>query len=229
MFIEHAFGALREPPDPIVQAAQPPVARAESEDWIVSLSLGGHGEPSALALLRREVVRRGDVTRPYYGCNFLRRWPAGTACDAIRADVGLLFDDPRLAGKTLVLERTAVGVPVVRLFAKLKARVAVLLTNEYGMQEDGLGGWRVGKIELVSTMQILLSRQRFGNEGPLFRVAKGLGEVAGLLDVEWGTFQAMAQPMSEPVGRETANEDLALAVASGCWYGEFCRRRLAVG
>jgi hypothetical protein len=31
------------------------------------------------------------------------------------------------------------------------------------------------------------------------------------------------------VWRETANEDLCLAVACGCWLAEYCQRRLAIG
>jgi hypothetical protein len=31
------------------------------------------------------------------------------------------------------------------------------------------------------------------------------------------------------VWRETANEDLCLAVACGCWVAEYCQRRLAIG
>jgi len=29
--------------------------------------------------------------------------------------------------------------------------------------------------------------------------------------------------------RETANEDVCLAVACGCWVAEYCQRRLAIG
>jgi hypothetical protein len=31
------------------------------------------------------------------------------------------------------------------------------------------------------------------------------------------------------VWRESANEDVCLAVACGCWVAEYCQRRLAIG
>ena len=73
-----------------------------------------------------------------------------------------LFTDPRLHKATLVLERTAVGLPVLDLFRKIPARIVpVQLTGSAVKAEpDGRGGWIVPKVELTSLMQVLLAGRR---------------------------------------------------------------------
>jgi hypothetical protein len=67
----------------------------------------------------------------------------------------------------------------------------------------------------------------------LVAVADGVEDTAALLPAEWQTFtsrvQLTAGKDTSLVWRETANEDLCLAVACGCWVAEYCQRRLAIG
>jgi hypothetical protein len=83
-------------------------------------------------------------------------------------------------------------------------------------------------------MQVLLAgRRQEDTQSALFAVADGMGETAALLHAEWQSFTSRVQltvgKETSLVWRETANEDLCLAIACGCWVGEYCMRRLVIG
>jgi hypothetical protein len=101
-------------------------------------------------------------------------------------------------------------------------------------EPDGRGGWIVPKVELTSLMQVLLAGRRPEDpQSALFAVADCMGEAAALLHAEWQSFTSRVQLTvgkgTSLVWRETANEDLCLAVGCSCWVGEYCQRRLAIG
>ena len=101
-------------------------------------------------------------------------------------------------------------------------------------EPDGRGGCIVPKVELTSLMQVLLAGRRPEDpQSALIAVADGLGESAAKLQAEWQSFTSRVQltvsKETSLVWRETANEDLCLAVACGCWVAEYCQRRLALG
>ena len=167
-----------------------------------------------------------------YDCSFLKRYELNTSYEHIAADVRELFTDPRLQKATLVLERTAVGLPVLDLFRNIPARIVpVPLTGRRPRAEpDGRGGWIVPKVELTSLMQVLLAGRRPEDpQSALFAVADSMGETADLLHAEWQSFTSRVQLTvskdTSLVWRETANEDLCLAVACGCWVAEYCMRQ----
>ena len=83
-------------------------------------------------------------------------------------------------------------------------------------------------------MQVLLAGRRPEDpQSALFAVGNDIGETAALLHDEWQSFTLRVQLTvgkdTSLVWRETANEDLCLAVACGCWVAEYCQRRLAIG
>jgi hypothetical protein len=119
---------------------------------------------------------------------------------------------------------------------KVPARILPLqLTGSAVKAElDGRGGWTVPKVELTSLMQVLLAGRRPEDaQSALFAVADGMGETAALLHAEWQSFTSRVQLTvskdTSLVWRETANEDLCLAIACGCWVAESCQRRLVCG
>src|SRR5207249_1467164 len=114
-----------------------------------------------------------------------------TPYEQIAAEVRELFSDPRLYKATLVLERTAVGLPVLDLFRTIPARIVpIQLTGSAVQAEpDGRGGWIVPKVELTSLMQVLLAGRRPEDpQSALIAVADGLGESAAKLQAEWQSF-----------------------------------------
>jgi hypothetical protein len=236
MFSALAQRALRLPEDRILQSVASSPSAKNRFTWLASVSLGPANHYSTLALLcKQEGTYSGKRVRTY-DCSFLKRYELDASYEQIAADVRELFADSRLHKATLVLERTAVGLPVLDLFRSISARIVPLQLMGHGLkgEPDGYGGWLAPKVGLTSLMQILLAGRRPQEpHAALFAVADGMGEIADLLHTEWQTFTSRVQftagKDTSLVWRETANEDLCLAVACGCWVAEYCMRRLAIG
>src|SRR5579872_7001507 len=236
MFSALAHRALYLPDDRIMQSVASAPSSKQRFTWLASVSLGPANHYSTLALLcKQEGTYSGKRVRTY-DCSFLKRYALTDSYEQIAADVRELFADSRLHKATLVLERTAVDLPVLDLYRKVPARIVPLqLTGSAPRAEpDGRGGWIVPKVELTSLMQVLLAgRGPVDKHSALFAVADAMEETAALLHAEWQTFTSRVQLTvrkdTSLVWRETANEDLCLAVACGCWVAEYCMRRLAIG
>jgi hypothetical protein len=236
MFSALAHRALHLPEDRILQSVASSPSCKQRFTWLASVTLGPASNYSTLALLCKQEGQYSGKRVRTYNCTYLQRYQLNTPYASIAADVRHLFTDPRLHKSTLVLERTAVGMPVLDLFRKIPARIVPLqLTGSAVKAEpDGRGGWIVPKVELTSLMQVLLSGRRPEDpQSALFAVADSMGETAALLHTEWQSFTSRVQLTvskdTSLVWRETANEDLCLAIACGCWVGEYCMRRLVIG
>ncbi|MGH8542119.1 MAG: hypothetical protein ACREX3_00395 [Gammaproteobacteria bacterium] len=187
------------------------------EPFVVGLDLGQAQDPTALAVLERSPgVAPADPV--FHRVRHLHRWPLWTSYPVIVSDVRDLLDRPPLKGAVtaLVVDATGVGAAVVDLFedAGLGVRlVPVTITAGAEAHEVDLG-WRVPKRDLVGISQVLLQRRRL-------RIAKALPEAARLLE-EMEQFRVEITER----GRDTyaaaagAHDDLVLAVALACWFGE---------
>jgi len=236
MFSALAHRALHLPDDRILQSVASSPSSKQRFTWLASVSLGPANHYSTLALLCKQEGQYSGKRVRTFDCSFLKRYDLSASYEQVADDVRHLFTDARLQKATLVLERTAVGLPVLDLFRKIPARIVPLqLTGSAVKAEpDGRGGWIVPKVELTSLMQVLLAGRRPEDpQSALFAVADSVGETAALLHAEWQSFTARLQLTASKdttlIWRETANEDLCLAVACGCWVAEYCQRRLAIG
>jgi len=129
--------------------------------YVAGLSLGPASDYTALAALEKACPRKAGE-EPRYAVRHLERFPPGTpyalVCDRVRA----LFKAPPLAGGRLVADITAVGRPVLQLLRR--ARVggmlsAVTVTGGHKAVPEG-AGWLVPRVDLVSTLQLLLQSRR---------------------------------------------------------------------
>ncbi len=236
MFSALAQRALYLPDDRILQSVASSPSSKQRFTWLASVSLGPANHYSTLALLCKQEGQHFGKRVRSFDCSFLKRYDLNTPYEQLAADVRELFADSRLHKATLVLERTAVGLPVLDLFRKVPARIVPdqLTSSATKAEPDGRGGWVVPKVELTSLMQVLLAGRRPEDlHSALFAIADGMGEAAALLQAEWQSFTSRVQLTvskdTSLVWRETANEDLCLAVACGCWVAEYCQRRLAIG
>jgi hypothetical protein len=188
--------------------------------YFVGLDLGQAQDFTALAVLERPLVCRGDpraLRRPAYALRHLRRFPLGTPYPEVIEAVVRLLRTPPLAGTVLGVDQTGVGRAVVDLIADgLRGRVTctfcpVTLTSCPAVPAgDGLC---VPRKELVGVLQVLLQTRRL-------QVARTLPE-APLLVRELETFKAkvaVARDGAPEAWREGANDDLVLALAA--WLGE---------
>jgi hypothetical protein len=183
--------------------------------YILGLDLGQAQDPSALAIAERFQPTRGEAT---YAFRHLHRWPLGTPYTAIVADVAALVTTPPLNFPVLTVDRTGVGRAVFELFeeARLAANLqAILITAGNAVTREPGGCWHVAKVELVSVLQALLQSGRL-------KIAAEL-PLAESLKRELLTFKAkitVAGNETFEAWRERDHDDLVLAVALSCWFGE---------
>jgi len=199
-------------------------------DYLVGLDLGQVKDYSAIAVLsrsqeQRETDRGVEWGPTTYQVGYLSR-VRGVPYTEIVEKVQTLLQrrEFRTVGEgwsaepkspTLVVDATGVGRPVVDMLraAKLKP-VAITITG--GDTVGGSGMLTVPKRDLVSTVQVLLQGERI-------KVAAALKDQP-LLTRELLNFQVRIDPLtthdSYGAWREGAHDDLVLAVALACWYGE---------
>jgi len=193
--------------------------------YFAGLDIGPPGEFTALAVVEQTYtldLDSDDEAVKHYAVRHLHRFAVGTpyaeVCDFLRP----LFAEPPLKGSPLVVDQTAVGGPVVRVFraAEIHATVvAVTLAAGHGSTFAGRNGWLVGKTELISTVQVLLQSRRF-------KIAPNLPD-AELLVQELTNFKmnptlATTDPLA--AWREGQHDDLVFAAGLAVWEGERYRR-----
>jgi hypothetical protein len=185
-------------------------------NYISGLDLGRRSQYTALAVAEQARDAAG-VAR--YAVRELRRWPPGAGHAAVLADVRGLFAAPPLAGSTLVIDGTAVGAAVVEMFRRcgLGAHVQeALITAGHAVSKDESGVLRVARAQLASALVALGATRRLQVVRTLpLRVA---------FERELEAFTARAAPAGDeqvPADPRVGQyDDLVLAVALPCFYGE---------
>jgi hypothetical protein len=128
-----------------------------------------------------------------------------------------IFGDDPVAGGFLVIDETAIGRPVQKMFqdAGIDALIRRLTVTAGLKATFAEGLWLVPKKELVGVLQILL-------QGRQLQIAPALAE-AELLIRELQSFRARpcTRESSDWIDwREGAHDDLVLATAIAAWEGE---------
>ncbi len=219
--------------------------------YILGVDLGQAQDYTALTVLERTEVATGrweqdaaktiaksfwadtirsyqrPVTENHYAARHLERLPTGTPYPEQVARVKALHD--RLKQDTgtaplLVVDQTGVGRPVVDMLRAAElSPAAVTITGGDAVTQDGRD-YRVPKRDLVSAVQVLLQSERL-------KIASSLKE-AHTLTSELLAFKVSVSlkghdSYGNDVGpwRENPHDDLVLAVALACWYGEQPRSR----
>jgi hypothetical protein len=183
-------------------------------EYCVGLDLGQAQDFSALAVVERAAPPE-DPGAGWYAVRHLFRWPLGTTYRNIAGDVAALVRRPPLSRPWLAIDQTGVGSAVLELFdpgdlaADLKP---VLITGGHAVFRGDDGAWHVAKVQLVSTLQLLLQSRRL-------KVASEL-PLADVLRRELVAFRvkiSAAGNESFEAWRERDHDDLVLAVALACW------------
>jgi hypothetical protein len=187
-----------------------------SLQYVAGLSLGPASDYTALAALEKAYPRRvGDESQ--YAVRYLERFPPGTpyarVCDRARE----LFKAPPLAGGRLVADITAVGKPVLKLLQRAKIGGTVSAVTVGGGHQAAFdrGGWVVPRVELVSTLQLLLQSRRL-------QVAPALSEAETLAEELVRFRPKVTAPTADLLDawRDGPHDDLVLAVAVAAWRAE---------
>jgi hypothetical protein len=188
-------------------------------EYYVGLDLGQSSDFSALCVLEagQERPEHAGQVMAAYRVRSLKRWHLGTPYPEIVADVVKFLDKPPLKGCTLSVDQTGVGAPVVDMLkaADPGCDRLVPITITAGRKVSFLdGGYHVAKIQLVSTVQVLLQSRRL-------KFAEGL-ELTPLLVKELENYRvtvtAAANETFDP--RSGEHDDLVLSLALACFQAE---------
>lgn len=191
---------------------------------VLGLDLGQVQDYSALCAL--ETSRPEGERLLQHEVRALKRWPLGTPYERVALDVATACARPAVQGADLVVDETGVGRPVVEMVRGQRPAcgrlIPVTITGGHAVTQYAPGAWRVAKVVLISTLQVLLGSRRL-------RFAEGLPLTPALLRELDDYRVKVTENASETFGaRQGANDDLVLSVALACWYAERCAP-LAVG
>lgn len=186
--------------------------------FLIGVDLGQARDYTAIAIVERQSEDRGapGSESVEYHLRHLERIALGTPyADAVERVAGLM-DSPRLVGRArLLVDGTGVGTPVVEMFRKAGLHpIPIWITGGETTSRKGRI-IRVPKRELVSVLQVLLQCQRL-------KLPRGIPE-SQLLIQELLAFRAKITSSGSDTyeaWREKDHDDLVLALALTCWYGE---------
>jgi hypothetical protein len=198
--------------------------------FIVGLDLGQSMDFSAAVVVERQQLPKAASPLdskgppPRYAVRHITRWDLGTAYPTIVAEVAALLMHPPLADNTkLIVDHTGCGRPVVDLIKQTGLRpVAVSIHGGDRVSQDGMD-YRTPKRDLVGVVAVLLQQQRL-------QIAQDL-PMTPLLTHELLNFKVKIDPRtahdSYSAWREQDHDDMVLALALACWWGEFRGERRA--
>lgn len=200
------------------------IAQAKhGRDFLIGVDLGQARDYTAIAILERfeeltgEAAKGRWLTQVRYEMPHLERPPLGTSYPAIIDRLKKLI--ARLPGHKrlkVLVDRTGCGRPVVDLMRKEKLQVVPITITAGGSVTGGAyGGYNVPKRDLVSNLAIQFQADRL-------KIAKALPEAPQLIE-ELQNFKmkiTLAGNDTYEAWRESDHDDLVLAAAMACWFGE---------
>jgi hypothetical protein len=190
--------------------------------FVIGLDLGQAQDYTAVAVVERVAVAVA-IPRPHtetqHHLRYLARIPLGTKYPTIVEQVkGLLSQPPLSRDDTpLVVDGTGVGKAVVDMFTAAGVRpYAVTITGGDTVNREDPWHLKVPKRDLVGQLVALYQSRRL-------KTAAGL-ELAPVLLNELVNFKVKVSIAtghdSYEAWRESVHDDLVLAVALACWFGE---------
>ena len=198
--------------------------------FIAGLDLGQSMDYSALVIVERQQPPREETVRgstpppARYAVRHLTRWDLGTPYpQMVREVTDLLTHPPLVADYKLLVDYTGCGRPVVDMLKQARLRpVAVSIHGGDRVSQDGMD-YRVPKRDLVGVVAVLLQQGRL-------QIAQSLPETP-MLTHELLNFKVKIDPSTAhdayAAWRERDHDDLVLALALACWWGEFRGERRA--
>ena len=173
--------------------------------YIIGLDLGQSKDYTALAVI--------DKVDNDYQVRKLERTRGTPYPDVVTRVEEILEKVPDAA---LVVDATGVGAPVVNMFTRSGLEpIGIYIHGGDRATHEG-STWRVPKRDLVGVLQVLLQNQRL-------KIAPG--PLSGTLADEMLNFKVKIDPTtahdSYSAWREADHDDLVLAAALACWWGEY--------
>jgi len=206
--------------------------QASERDFLVGLSVGQGSQTSGVAVLERLLPSRPGGSRSY-ACRYLRRWlPPATAYPALVSDLTDMLSGAPLAGGDLVVEAGPSIKAVLALLRKnrLPARIQPVEVKASAEDDYVEGLWRITKASVIETTRQVLQEDRLVFDERIAPEVMATTPSAQTIYQALLTYPYNKTPASNDAfaSREGAYDDLILAVALACWFGERCRRTIRI-
>lgn len=195
---------------------------------IAGLDIGQVNDPTALAVIQRDMLMQGGRLQPRYGVRALQRVPLGTPYPLMVRQVRDYLDRTIAQPYDLVLDVTGVGRAILDLFRERPETllfgqhlppsydpIAVTLTSGNETTTPSLKEWHVPKRDAVLGLQVVMQQGRI-------QMAMALEEAPTLVK-EIQHFQWKVSTAGQDqygAWREGTHDDLLLATAIAVWWGE---------
>jgi len=211
------------------QAERLPADDEGSSSFLVGLSVG-QGAATGIAVLQKVTppARRGQRSVATYHCRYLRRWlPPDTAYPILVKEL-----DAKLAGTlrncTLVVEAGTGLRTVVSMLWRSDLPAQIQPVEVKTSAEDTYVGdaWKVSKGSLTETTRQVLQEERmiFDERMPTEVMATTPPVRTIYQAILTYPFERATVANEAFAARDGEHDDLVLAVALACWYGERCQR-----
>jgi hypothetical protein len=190
--------------------------------FIIGASLGTGTQPTAIAVLEQEVLKKRDwpAETGTLSLRYLARLALDVNYPQIVAETTKFLEAPEIKDKEgcgkseVLLDLTGCGRAVVELFERDRIEPLRIWIVGAGRQEEQAsnGAWHIPKVELIGVLRVLYEAERL-------KMAKDLDLVPTLLD-ELRSFKVRApriDPNDPESWREGQHDDLVFAVALTAW------------
>jgi hypothetical protein len=163
----------------------------------------------------------------------LRRWlPPATAYPALVSDLTEMLNGTPLTDGDLVVEAGPSIKAVLSLLRKNRLPARIRPVEVRASAEDGYveGLWRLTKASVIETARQILQEDRFVFDDRMAPEALATTPSAQTIYQALLTYPYNKTPAANDAfaSREGAYDDLILAVALACWFGEHCRREFSI-
>lgn len=184
--------------------------------FYLGLDLGQAQDYTALAVVC-QVGDKTNINRCAYHVTWLERFKLGTPYPDVVDRINTMLEKPPLnQGCYLIVDATGVRRPVMEMMKRKGINpIAVTITAGIEVIRDEFGYYRVPKRDLVGELQVLLQEGRL-------KIAEALEHSRTLVQelMDFKVKITAAAHDTYGVWREGVHDDLVLAVALACWFGE---------
>jgi hypothetical protein len=216
--------------DMLYRKPEPPAPETRGPVFLVGLSVGQGAQPTGVAVLEQRKPRSGPAT---YACRHLRRWLfPGTAYPVLVAHLKAILGAPRLGDPALIFEAGSSTNAVLAILRenRLPVKTHAVEIRSSATDDKSNGSWKVAKATVIETTRKVIQGKRLIFDDRMPQAVMATTPPAQTIYHALETYPYNEASMANEAFacRDGEYDDLVLAVALACWYGERCQRTFAM-